>query len=198
VVGMATVVVPAVDLQGPIAGQVNYRRLKDVIVTPPAAAGALTFTSNEDARCEVSLDGQAAAGPRLGLRALYEGDYRLQVRVGGQYGAVLADLAFDDFVASTTASTNTVLIEQLPDGTDLVQATLSMRPWVRGLDFTLHAFVSGVTFEDSTTTMTIPTDAFTEVDGVATYTYRMLMAPGSHTRSCHTIVIKQQGVRISR
>lgn len=200
IVGTATVQVPVVDLLGPVAGQVNYRRTKDVTITPVAAADGLSFTSNEDWRCEVAVDSTIATGRRLGLRALYEGDYVVQARVGGPHGAILTQVPFDDFVASTTASTNTILIEQLPDGTDVVQATLSMRPLVRGLDFTLNAFVAGVTFEDSTTTMVISTDSFTEdtASGVGTYHYILLMAPGSHVHSCHTITIKQQGVRISR
>jgi hypothetical protein len=198
VVGSATVRVPTADLKGPIASQVNYQRAKDVVVAPVALADALVFTSNDPGRCLVSVTAGTASGKTLGIRALYEGDYQLQARIGGENGPLLAKVALDDFVASTTASRSMKIVEVYADGTEVVEATLSMRPLVRNLDFKLHAFVSGITFLDSTVDALISSNDFSESQGIGFYTYRMLSAPGAHANVCHTITITQNGVRISR
>jgi len=198
VVGSATVKIPTVDFLGPIASQVNYQRAKDVTIMPASLTDAVSFTSNDESRCQVAATATTATGATMSIRALYEDDYTLQARIGGVNGPLLKTLTLDDFVASSTAATSMKFIEQYADGTKVVEATLSMRPVVPNLTFSMHAFVSGITFMDSTANTVISTNDFVESNGVGRYTYRMLVAPGTTAAVCHTITITQNSVRISR
>jgi hypothetical protein len=199
VVGTATVRIPTVDFLGPIASQVNYQRAKDVTITPVTLTDSVSFTSNDDSRCLVATTAPTATGATMSIRTLYEDDYTLQARIGDVNGPLLKSLTLDDFVASSTAATSMTFVEQYPDGTKVVEATLSMRPIVPNLNFNLHAFVSGITFMDSTANAVISTNDFTPTsNGIGIYTYRMLVAPGTTSAVCHTITITQNGVRISR
>jgi hypothetical protein len=122
----------------------------------------------------------------------------LQARLGGPNGPVIAAAAVDEFELSASAKQGMKYIETFSDGTILTEATLTMHPLVPGLDVRMNAFVSGCTFDDSTTSRRITSAAFVaQPDGRGIYTYRMLLAPTGWYHLCHKTQVFQNSTLIS-
>jgi hypothetical protein len=199
--GRLKVIVVGVDLSAPIADQIGYQRQKDIAVIPtPAAARQLAFTANDPDLFQVTCQSETATGVRLGLQPFAFGSRVLQVRLGGDDGPIVAQKKLDVFTFGTSATQWIAVMNTYPDGTALCQAYLKMSPLVPNLMIGMRTFVSGVTFDDSLTTRSVPSSAFV-LDAPTqggTYTYRLLRAPVGHANLCHAYVAKQDGVQVSR
>jgi hypothetical protein len=183
--------VTQVDLQGPIACQIGYRREKEVLVYGPASA--VYFTANDPTLLQVSVKETTARGVRLYLKPLKAGTPILQARLGSPTGPILAQQEVDEFTLRSQSTTTIGVVETFPDGAKLVQTNLEMAPHVADLAVKLHIIIRGVTFEDSTLDKTINTSDFTydAASGKWLCAYRMISTPDLFTGSCHSIAIYQ-------
>ena len=132
------------------------------------------------------------------IRAHRKGSLPYWIRINGVNGPVVANEEIDAFTIGSTAERFIGVVDTFEDGSMLVQADLLLEPKYQGLDIILHIFVAGVTFEDSTLTKVIASDDFvTGEDGIARYSYQMIMLEGLVTGPCHTIAVQQDGPPIS-
>ncbi len=196
-IGTRAVTALSVNLQGPIANQVTYQRAKAVLVTPPAAAGSVTFAASTPDRMTVGVSGTTATGANLTIRSLYLTPGGVQARIGGVNGPLLAQQVVDGFLLSTTAGTGMTYVQTFADGSVMAQATMTMTPLVGSLDVKISCIVSGVTFDDSTTVRTVGSSTFTAAGANGTYLYRMVLAANKSSHFCHTTHVYQNGVQIS-
>ena len=183
--------VTQVDLQGPIACQIGYRREKEVLIYGPASA--VYFTANDPTLLQVSVKETTARGVRLYLKPLKAGTPILQARLGSPTGPILAQQEIDEFTIRSQSTTTIGVIETFPDGAKLVQTNLEMDPQVLDLDVKLHIIIRGVTFEDSTLDKVLNTSSFTydAVSGKWLYAYQMIATPDLFTGTCHSIIVTQ-------
>jgi hypothetical protein len=183
--------VTQVDLQGPIACQIGYRREKEVLVYGPAYA--VFFTANDPTLLQVSVKETTARGVRLYLKPLKAGTPILQARLGSPTGTILAQQEVDEFTMRSQSTTTIGVVETFPDGSKRVQTNLEMDPQVLDLGVNLHIIIRGVTFEDSTLDKILTTNAFTydPVSGKWLYAYQMIATPDLFTGTCHSIAIYQ-------
>ena len=196
-VGKLTVIVASVNFAGPIADEIGYQRIKEISVLPSAAIPGLTFTSNDPMSLIVSVASISATGPSLSLLPLAPWNSVIQARIGGLTGPVLAQQHIDVFSLQDSGETNVQLIQGYPDGSLLTQAALTMSPLVKNLDIAMTIFISGVTFSDSSLTLTTSSNAFTSSGSAGTFNYQMIQAPGGYYHLCHTLQVFQSGVPIS-
>jgi hypothetical protein len=198
-VGKLTVVVASVDLQGPIACQEEYKRIKDVLISPLVSALSLVvFTADDPERMQVALNASTATGVRLNLRP-FQMDRRpvLQARLGDG-GAIIVQQPVDVFTIHTSAEKSMAVVQQFPDGSLLGEAILTMNPPVADLDIKMHAFVAGVTFDDSTAERDISSNILqVNRDGAGTYVYRMIRGANIPHGFCHSLTVFQKGVQVS-
>jgi|GEM_PF-1473183 len=183
--------VTQVDLQGPIACQIGYRREKEVLIYGPASA--VYFTANDPTLLQVSVKETTARGVRLYLKPLKSGTPILQARLGSPIGPILAQQEVDEFTLRSQAASYIGVLETFPDGSLLVGTNLEMDPQVLDLDVNLHIIIRGVTFEDSTLDKTLTTDdfIFDAASGKWLYPYRMIATPDLFTGTCHSIAVYQ-------
>lgn len=196
VVGTLRVAVIAVDLRGPIACQLGYRRLKDV-ATIGGAPGDVAFVANDAGWLEVGEESRVDGGRSLSLRPLLRGELALQARLGGAEGPLLASCPVDEFTLASSADRSIAVVETYPDGQQLVEATLTLTPPVRGLDIRLSMYTGGAGFDDGSVVMAAASEAFepAEKGGTATLPYRMLRLPKAWV--CHNVHVFQDGVLVS-
>ncbi len=196
-VGSLNVYVAAVDLRGPIACLVGFQRIKDVMTTEPSAAQPIVFTADAADRLLVSIKQVTAADTTLYLQPLTEGRPVLQARIGDAHGPIVAAQPIDVFTMSDSASSYITIVQAYPDGSLLCEGTMTMIPLVRALDFHMQAYIAGVTFPDSTTSMTVSTDLFTPDGFGGQYTYQIIRGPSDTGHVCHTWSVTQAGIPIS-
>ncbi len=199
-VGHLTVVAVAVNLQGPIACEVAYQRIKDVLVDPfPAGAGYVAFTANDADWFDVSVNQATQDGERLNLLPFAPGCRMLEARLGDAHGPIIAQQSVDTFTLHTTAETILPIIAFFPDGSKEAQAKLTLTPLVPKLDVHMAIIVAGVTFADSTTAMNFSTNDFTkQPGGSGQYLYDMIRSPTGWPHFCHTILVTQDGIQINQ
>jgi hypothetical protein len=183
--------VSQVDLQGPIACQIGFRREKEVLVYGPASA--VFFTANDPTLLQVSVKETTARGVRLYLKPLKAGTPILQARLGSPTGPILAQQEVDEFTLRSQSTTYIGVLNTFPDGAKLLQTNLEMDPQVVNLNVSMHIIIRGVTFEDSTLDKTINTSDFTydAASGKWLYAYQMIATPDLFTGTCHSIAIYQ-------
>jgi hypothetical protein len=107
-VGSLMIKVVAVDLDGPIACQVGFKREKGVDIVGGTATD-VTFTTNDAYLLEVSLKEATTYGARLYLKALKRGTPVLQARLGGATGPLMGMQEIDEFTVETEASEHVVI-----------------------------------------------------------------------------------------
>jgi hypothetical protein len=95
--GSLTVVVVGADLTSPIACQVNFRREKDVTITPAECAAEVIFGSSTPAQLEASVKELTTSGATLYLKPRCRGTPVLTARLGGPTGPLLASREVDEF-----------------------------------------------------------------------------------------------------
>ena len=201
-VSQISVTVVGVDFDGPVACQIGYGRTKEVAVLG-ASPDQLCLSDNGRTADGLQrlLVQRPATQPPLGIRLtvtpLLAGDLKLIARAGDAYGPIIALQPIDDFTLETTASYATGVIETYPDGSLLLGATMTMAPWVRDIDVQMHTIIGGVTFADSTTSMTWSTNAMTPDGTAGSYPYRIIVGPGVDARACHAFTAYQRGVQVS-
>ena len=197
-VGRVTVRAVSVALPTAVADMVGFRRATSAGISPIAAASAVVFTVSDPNRGELAVTGTTATGQTLTFRSSTLGDQALLARLGSATGPVLASVPISTFEISTTAKSGMRYIQTFPDGSLLSEATLTMNPWVAGLTVNMNTFVSGCTFDDSTTQRTVLSAQFAQqADGRGAYLYRLLLAPTGWYHSCHAIHVSQDGVAVS-
>ena len=189
--GALAITVVQVDLQGPIACQIGFRREKEVLVYGPT--NAVVFTANAGALLQVSVKGPTDRGVRLYAKPLTNGMPVIQARLGSAGGPVVALQEVDEFTLRSQATTFIAVVETFPDGAKLLETNLELAPKVEGLMVRLHIVAKGVTFEDSTLDLAVNTSAFTydAASGKWLYPYRMIASADFDAGSCHSIAVYQ-------
>lgn len=190
--GRLIVRVPQVDLAGPIACHINYRRIKDVGVVDNGAS--VVLASNDASLMNVGLQSANSTGRKLYMRPLQSGNLALQARLGCT-GPVIASCAVDEFSLRTTAEKRISLVDALPNGNQILEAQLILSPLVPALDIKLSMYTAGITFEDSSLEMWLGSGQFQTQDGDGFCPYRIIRMPGAAT--CHNLGAFQAGVQIS-
>lgn len=196
-VGRLTVVVPNVGFAGPIADHIGFIRGKTVTVTPEAAAPDVMFRGDDQLGLIAGTSSITGANVRLSLLAVSPGRPNLQARIGDEFGPLLAQYPIDVFSLHSSAEKSVKLISQYPDGSLLTQGRLTMDPLVRDLSISMHVFISGVTFANSTLDMQVSTNAFSPDGLLGIYDYGLIQSPGGYYHLCHTIQVTQNGEVIS-
>ena len=120
----------------------------------------------------------------------------LMGRINGETGAILANKLVRPFILQTDAQKAMYTEMVYPDGSVLGRIDLSMTPLVPGLDIKIYAWVSGVTFDDSTTVRWVTSNDFTLNSGQGIYRFRLLIAPNI-AKACHWYVAYDKGVQVS-
>jgi|GEM_PF-3254603 len=194
-VGSLKVVVMSVDLHGPIACQVGYQRTKDVVVSPAAEVGRLSFVPADPFYLETSVNQTLADGARLNVKALGRGKVFLQARIGGANGPVVAHQEIDEFTVDLPAK-----VAALFDGeTGVGASTLTMRPFIPGVRFKFVMFSSGASFNGGLTQFYAYTsDSFQQSldpatgETVGTYDFQ-IEVPAGCTSYCFAAYPEQSG-----
>ena len=197
-VGILSVTAIGEDLQGPIADQIGYARVKTTTTTPE---NENVWVGSNDVRwMEVSNQAATSTGLTMNLLPLAMGNCpRLLARLDDTNGPLLTVYPVNVFQLTTTAETTIGVVEEYPDGSLLCSANLLMSPLVPNIDIVVHCWVAGVTFPDSTTTMTISSNDFAaDGQGGGSYAYSLLVAPGVDSHLCHSITAYQNGVQVSQ
>jgi hypothetical protein len=197
-IGSLVITVTQVELQGPIACQIGFRREKEVLIYGPA--GNVYFTANDPTLLEVSVKETTPRGVRLYLKALKAGTLILQARLGSPTGPILAQQEVDEFAFKTQADKYICAIETFPDGSKLLQTNLEMNPQILDLAVRMHIIIRGVTFEDSTLDKALNTNDFTYDAASDKWLcpYRMIATPDLITGSCHDIAIYQGSDQVGK
>jgi hypothetical protein len=68
---------------------------------------------------------------------------------------------------------------------------------VHDLDLRLDAYIAGITFPDSTTSMTLSSNSFSPNGSDGIRLYRVIRGPTTSGHLCHTIHVFQGGVAVS-
>jgi len=152
-VGTFLVVVFDVDLNGPTACEVGYRREKDVDITPVGSATEIFFGAGDEAVLEVSLKEFTATGATLNLKPLVRGTPVLTARLGGETGPIVAWKEIDEFTLDVPARWGILSINGSPFTT-----ILTMRPFIPDLEVEFDMFASEATFEGGLTYFTVTPD----------------------------------------
>ena len=146
----------------------------------------------------VGFKADTAVGAQLTLLPLSMGNHAYHVRIGDDVGPILAQQTIAPFTLVTSAKTTIPIVEEFADGSWKGEAKLTMTPLITGIDVKMRTFVSGVTFDDSTTTRTVPTTSFSPAGSPGTYLYWLLRAPDGHASFCHSFMAFQNSVQVSR
>jgi PA14 domain len=200
-VGKLTVVVVSVDLRGPIACELNYRRTRDVATTVlPVAKDLVIYTADDTDRLLVSNESSTATSARLKLQPiLMDRQPMLQARLLSFEGPIVVQKLIDVFTIHSSAEKSIAVVKQYDDGSILAEAQMVMKPLIHDLDIKMWAFVAGVTFDDSTTERNLTSNVLNLLeDGSGTYMYRMIRGPNVPHGFCHDRTVYQQGVQVSR
>lgn len=153
-VGHCEVIVVDVDLDGPIANQVNYRREKGIGLKGGLPTD-VTFVSSDLGLLEVSVKEPTSYGTRLYLKATRRGTPNFSARIGGPTGPIAKSIDIDEFVIESG------LTYSLPTSTAGVgKSNLVMRPLVRNMTAMLDLFAHSTTFPGGVKKMDVPTSTF--------------------------------------
>jgi hypothetical protein len=188
-----------IDWMGPTACQVGYQRKKAITVLPSTSVNAVALTAGDENRMEVGVTSTVAGTVNLAAFPVIGQAQELRARLGDGYGPIISRQGVDTFKIRTTAETGLAFVRQFPDGAILSTSELIMSPLIKDLTVRLRVFVSGVTFEDSTTTRTVSTNSFL-VDELLNghYTYGLIWNKGTQTGACHAFVVMQGTYQVSR
>jgi hypothetical protein len=190
--GSLTIKVVAVDLDGPIACEVGFKREKGVDIVGGTVAD-VTFTTNDGYLLEVSLKEATTYGARLFLKALKRGTPVLLARLGGATGPLLGMQEVDEFTMETEASEHIVVNGANNTGS----SSLIIRPYIPALTAQFNMFASSTTFSGGTTKLTVSTDGVEpSIDPDTGETYAELAfdieMPLEETRYCFSVFLDQQ------
>ncbi len=196
--GKLVLQVVSADLKGPIACELNYQRIKDILVSHPTA---ITVTSNAAELMKASIAAPVAGGVRLHLMPLASGMPEVQVRIHGATGPIVARQVVDEFTMRTTAERVIAIDEEFPDGALLGSANLIQTPWVKHLDVKMQVFVSGVLFANGTSRLDVSTSAFSSsllpTPHSARYPYEIIRSATASNGFCHNFTVYQSGIQVS-
>jgi PA14 domain len=190
--------VPNCEIQPMVACEVRYRRGISLKLSS-AGDRELINMSAADEWVEVTnkVSGEANQGS-IKLKPLKNKPSFLLARLGSSNGPVLRSTKILPFELESNSGSSIKCIKIYPDGTYLCEASLLMRPLIPGLSIHMHAFISGVTFEDSKIDKVVSSDQFSLLNNKSGFVlYKLLRAPGVHTGVCHSWVSYQDGVKVS-
>jgi hypothetical protein len=183
-----------------IACSVNYTRIKDINFVGATDKDLITWTASDPwiYLGSTAVTGAPATMTRLTVKPTQNWEGWMMGRINGAAGPILANKKIRPFTLKSDSEKTMKGITKFPDGSILCEGGLVMDPLVLGLDIRMHAFVAGVTFDDSTTLKWITSDGFTvNESGVGKFTYRLIKAPGVNTGVCHAWVVYQNKITIS-
>jgi hypothetical protein len=196
--GHLTITTAGITFNGPIADEVGFLRSKAITVTPGSVVANIAFSGNDPLALISMIQGSTGTTMTLGIQPMAPWASFLQARIGTAAGPILGQQKIDVFSLHTSAEQSVLLVGKYPDGSLLTQATLTMAPLVPNLDIAMHAFVSGITFANSTLDLNVSSNAFIPaVDGSGSFDYQLIQAPDGYYHLCHTLQVKQNGVIIS-
>ena len=195
--GSLTVRVVSADLNGPIACEILYTRVKDVAVSHPA----LVSFGADDPRALLCLGiGPVSGGSRLSLCPTEASRPALLARLGTD-GPVIARQPIDAFTIESTIKRKTPVEVVYPDGSYLCFGSLILTPGVPSLEVQMHCFKAGVTFVNGSVNLTVKSSDFVPMTGstvgASTFTYEMIMGANVGGGVCHSFVVYQHNVQIS-
>jgi hypothetical protein len=194
-VGSLTIKVIAVDLDGPIACEVGFKREKGVDIVGGTVAD-VTFTTNDGYLLEVSVKEPTTYGARLFLKALKRGTPVLLARLGGEAGPLLGMQEVDEMTMANTATVGIILNGQTNSGT----SRLTMRPYIPNLTVYFSMFTSTSTFSGGLTNVNVNTDAFVRQydeyaqEWIGVLDYEILM-PVGEDKYCFNMYVDQHSRR---
>jgi len=192
-IGALRVVALGVNFDGPIACQLDFRRDKQVFVTPEAFAGRASFAAAAPAALEVRKDGGTSS--LLKIKPLQTGKPILQARISDGNGPVIGKMPVDAFRFSASALLQTEMCTIYCDGSLDLKAALEMQPVVADLYIVLESISPDLTFEDSGLTKIISTDDF---DSTGHCSYHMIKLGHDQYGPCHTSKILQKNILVGQ
>lgn len=105
-------------------------------------------------------------------------------------GAIIDSVSVESFRLFSSWETYARIIEELPDGTKLVEMLLILSPVPPDLSIQLEIFAGGVLFDDGTTTRWLSKDDF---DVLGQTTVRFIMPEDAVSSVCHRTNVYQNG-----
>ena len=195
-----TVRVPGVVAEAvPIACAVDFARVKDLTFVGAADKDLITWSASDPWMqvAPVAVASAPATQVRLTIKPTWNWSVRLVGRINGENGAIITGRVVRPFVLRTSAEKYMRLVQDYPDGSLLTEATLTMVPLVPQLDISMHVFISGVTFANSTLDLVVSSNSFIFVGRDGTLNYQLIQAPGGFYHLCHTINVTQNGIPVS-
>jgi len=180
-----------------VADQYGYTRQLVAKVEP--AGAPVTFASSNLSRLSVGIATVNGTNATLQIKSITDGDAAILGCIKGPSGlAIIGRTTVRGFSLETNAQKYILITEIFPDETAKAEGKLSLKPHISGLSMKMTTFVSGVTFEDSTTTKHFTTNDFTLGSDGSTYLYYLLQSLTGHAKLCHTITAYQNGFQVSR
>ena len=134
----------------------------------------------------VNLDARLQSQP-LGVSRMQifteEAEPRYAVWRIGKNGPIVGDVAIDGFRLFNCQETWLDVIQNFPDGSQLIEAGFIMSPVNKNVQIKLKIIVSGVTFQDGTLVKTITGNDF---DSLGICRVNFIRSAGVKTSVCHT------------
>jgi hypothetical protein len=163
-VGTLLVIVIGVDLSKPIACEVNFKREKDVPISPSGEEADVSFYASNNFLLGVSTKGlfsyvdlaridPIVEGTTLYLKALARGKPSLIARVGGASGPIVAAKAIDTFTIDSHATVDALV----NDSTHIGKSKFIIRPYIPDLRVQFDMFAHSSTFENGLASISVST-----------------------------------------
>ncbi|MCH2174677.1 MAG: PA14 domain-containing protein [Lentisphaeria bacterium] len=192
-----TLRVVQVSLPAETACEVDYER-EQIISVEGITASSLYYTSySYDLSYSYKLDDDR--GSIVNMKPLAPGKHPYWVRINGQYGPIVAANIMDAFEFGTQATKLILPTQVYEDGAMLLETNMEIFPHVGNLDVTLDIYKSGFTFHDSSIQLNFNTNQmFQNQNGEYIYPYGLISPPNYSGGACHTHIVYQNGIRVSK
>ena len=145
-----------------------------------------------DDHLSVTEDVLEPAGRTLQLKLTQDREARIVARLGDG-GPILAATKADPVTYSTSGRERFVVVYTYADGSQLVEARLSLGCVPADIEVRMHVMTSGVTFEDGTLDQTFTAAEFDENGELR---YRLIRYLTGNHSSCHSIAFYQSDTYI--
>ena len=143
-----------------------------------------------DPRLSANLESRQGGGFLLTMSTESESELGMVSRLPGTSGAILDAVRVIPLWADNGAYYH--VLENWPDGSQLVEVVLQLGNIPDDLEVRLEIFVAGVTFEEGTRVKSLSASDF-DSDGMARL--RFVRSAGVKTSVCHYTVFRQNGVQ---
>jgi hypothetical protein len=180
--GNIKVTVVGYDFTSSPAAWVGYQRVWDLANVPTGVV------MQADSRLFFQQTGSLASnGEEFSLRADLNEPRSIVARVGAD-GPVLDSVQVRGIALWLDNQTYTKIIQVYPDGSQLIEMLLVWSPVLPDLTVELDVIVSGVIFDDGTTTRVLTPADF---DSLGQAAVRFIRPANAHTSVCHSVTLWQ-------